>query len=517
VRLRAGCEPVLVDLGIARALWLTDVLTQPGAAPLTVRYAAPELLAGLAAMPAADVYALGLCLHEMLTGVVPLFGEDTARTLSLRLGAAAPDVRAFRWDIPASLALIVQRCLAATASERPTALDVARALERWLGLEKPSPSRWIPWGAALSLSLLVQGPGRASAYTDIAMASPTTDDVIDWWSVRRIESATGEPTLDVSLSSLPVDPATSTFHVRLPALDGLRIVALGPGDALAAIGWEGEACKLSRIERNARGFRTSALEACPLPRPRPMVSSANRSGLLVGDLDGDGAVDVLTWGERTGIDGKPRVMGSTWRGAAMGGTLVDEAFDLTDALSYGNGYPRRFADIDGDGCADFVVTSYPTGGVCSTRVFLLSGDCEGRFSPPMEIARVPTPGNHGDLGDIDGDGLIDLLLGPDDDGDPGRVWLLRGTGSGFGPGEEAVDVLPMWEEGQDRGSAGDVFLDEGNGDGVRDAFVFHFGGASGQVLKRRLDVFLGDGVSGFAAAPAFSLLLPRDVQRVVGR
>lgn len=64
-------EPKLLDFGIAKltlAVQEGDDLTGVGAAPMTVNYAAPELLAGEPASVVSDVYALGVMLREVLTG-----------------------------------------------------------------------------------------------------------------------------------------------------------------------------------------------------------------------------------------------------------------------------------------------------------------------------------------------------------------------------------------------------------------------------------------------------------------
>src|SRR5262249_31592079 len=68
------------DFGIARALALAPEKegTQTGAVVGTPRYMAPEQLAGGAVTPATDIYALGLVMHEMVTGSLP-DAEDTAK------------------------------------------------------------------------------------------------------------------------------------------------------------------------------------------------------------------------------------------------------------------------------------------------------------------------------------------------------------------------------------------------------------------------------------------------------
>lgn len=522
VRLRGGREPVLVDLGIARALWETQVLTRPGASPMTMRYAAPEQLAGRAALPAADVYALGLCLHEMLTGEVPLAGETAARTRALREGAAAPDPRARRREVPEALAALVRRCLDAEPARRPSARGVAEALEGWLGGGRPPPARWFPRGAALAMALLVPGTGSGAGGAMAASAAmePEAPGGVVLWSSRRIEEPASEPEVEVTLQALRASGEDETSGARLPALDGLRLAALGPGDELTAIGWEGESCRRVRVERRPGAPHAAAPEACPLPRPRPMTRLSTGSGFVVGDADGDGSLDILSWGERPGGAGRPRVAGVTWLGAAGGeGALIDEAFDLSGVQDYVTYAARRLADVDGDGCADLVVWHYSSGGVSPTRVLVWSGDCEGRFSPAAggEAAVVPGPANGGDLADMDGDGLVDLLLGPDDDGDPGRVWVLRGTGLGFGEPEELVDVLPAIEEGQDRGGHGLVVADDWDGDGQLDALVlYHRDAQPGPGSRQAMAVFPGDGAGRFTEGPAISLEVSFYARPVIG-
>jgi eukaryotic-like serine/threonine-protein kinase len=66
----------LLDFGIAKSL---DVgvagSTRTGWMPMTPQYASPEQLAGLPLTTASDVYALGLLLHELLTGVAANPGD----------------------------------------------------------------------------------------------------------------------------------------------------------------------------------------------------------------------------------------------------------------------------------------------------------------------------------------------------------------------------------------------------------------------------------------------------------
>jgi len=75
ILVRETGAPVVLDFGLAK-LTQTDLQhaldsTSTGHRLLTPEYASPEQLTGLPITPATDVYALGLILYEMLTGVRP--------------------------------------------------------------------------------------------------------------------------------------------------------------------------------------------------------------------------------------------------------------------------------------------------------------------------------------------------------------------------------------------------------------------------------------------------------------
>ncbi len=67
---------LLADFGVAKTLDTARTeLTRPGCQPGTHRYAAPELLRGDPATPAADWYSLGVVLFRALTSSFPQWGE----------------------------------------------------------------------------------------------------------------------------------------------------------------------------------------------------------------------------------------------------------------------------------------------------------------------------------------------------------------------------------------------------------------------------------------------------------
>jgi eukaryotic-like serine/threonine-protein kinase len=100
----------VADFGIARALGeATTRLTAAGHVMGTARYLAPEQLSDERIDARADVYALGLVLHQSLTGQPP-FGEGTAvEVASRRLVGDLPAPSSLRAEVPPALDDVIAR------------------------------------------------------------------------------------------------------------------------------------------------------------------------------------------------------------------------------------------------------------------------------------------------------------------------------------------------------------------------------------------------------------------------
>jgi hypothetical protein len=106
----------IVDFGLATLQRSGDQATTHHIAGGTAAYMAPEQAAGSVVDARADVYALGLVLHEMLTGVRPARRDNGSPVLSGR-------------RFPAAVSRLLERCCAPLPFQRPTAAENVSAIE----------------------------------------------------------------------------------------------------------------------------------------------------------------------------------------------------------------------------------------------------------------------------------------------------------------------------------------------------------------------------------------------------
>jgi serine/threonine protein kinase len=138
---RDRLEARLTDFGIARML-NTPSLTTPNAVVGTPHYMSPEAFHGAAASPAADIYALGVLLYELVSGRPPYESDNVADLMRRHLEGGAER----RPGIPDPLWEVIQSCMVRKPRLRPTAAelvvqlgDVARAASGTAALPPPEP------------------------------------------------------------------------------------------------------------------------------------------------------------------------------------------------------------------------------------------------------------------------------------------------------------------------------------------------------------------------------------------
>ena len=136
----------VLDFGVG--LILDDVdggrITSSDATVGTVRYMAPEQSTQRSVTPAADLYALGCVLYEMLTGAPPFDGDTNYEIQRQHVDQVPIAVRELRSEVPADLDDVISRLLQKDPADRPAAAEVAELLRPFALM----PGKGIPgaWG-----------------------------------------------------------------------------------------------------------------------------------------------------------------------------------------------------------------------------------------------------------------------------------------------------------------------------------------------------------------------------------
>jgi eukaryotic-like serine/threonine-protein kinase len=120
----------VLDLGVASVIDTdTTRLTHTGSPIGSPAYMAPEQAMGGTVGPYTDLYALGVLMHELLSGSVPFAGSTALGVLHRHLYEAPVPVRRMRPEVPDALEALVLRLLAKDPQHRPAgAQEVYEAL-----------------------------------------------------------------------------------------------------------------------------------------------------------------------------------------------------------------------------------------------------------------------------------------------------------------------------------------------------------------------------------------------------
>ncbi|MEH0634228.1 MULTISPECIES: serine/threonine-protein kinase [Streptomyces] len=135
----------VLDLGVASVMDTdTTRLTHTGSPIGSPAYMAPEQAMGGAVGPYTDLYALGVLIHELLSGNVPFTGSTALGVLHRHLYEPPVPVRRLRPEVPESLEALVLRLLSKDPQHRPSS-----AQETYEQLLPLLPARGMPTGSPL--------------------------------------------------------------------------------------------------------------------------------------------------------------------------------------------------------------------------------------------------------------------------------------------------------------------------------------------------------------------------------
>jgi hypothetical protein len=125
----------VTDFGIARSLEAQG-LTATGRVLGTTDYVSPEQAMGHDVTEQSDIYSLGICLYEMLTGEVPFRADTQVAVAMQHVREPLPDVQRRRPEISAALAAVIERATAKETRNRYATADaMVHDLEQVLAIE----------------------------------------------------------------------------------------------------------------------------------------------------------------------------------------------------------------------------------------------------------------------------------------------------------------------------------------------------------------------------------------------
>ncbi len=206
----------VADFGLARAVTEATAATT-GTVLGTVAYLSPEVVTSNVADARADVYAAGVMIFELLTGVQPLTGETAIRTAYRHVHEDIPAPSQHAPWLPVEVDELVAALTARSVTDRPRDARAALALVRRIHLTLDDET------LARRADPPVEAPTEGNAEDrDPADPEPPTDE--DATQALGVAASTGTVALPVGV--IPPPPTTGPAEPAAPPRRRRRATAV---------------------------------------------------------------------------------------------------------------------------------------------------------------------------------------------------------------------------------------------------------------------------------------------------
>ncbi len=287
------------------------------------------------------------------------------------------------------------------------------------------------------------GPGNFSPVADLTVGSlprsVAVGDVDADGDLDLLTANSGDGTVGVRLNN---GAGAFSGTVGVPAGSQPYSVALGDVDG------DGDLDFVAASDQNSNNVSVRLNDGTGTFGGGSTVTAGRPRCVVLGDVDGDGDLDLLTASySNVGTGSLVSVRFNNGSGTFGGGS------------DYGVGIGPRsvaVADLDGDGDLDFVATTNDAN-IDVNRVAVWRNNGTGTFSPDADYNVGSNPRNVA-IGDIDGDGDLDLLTANSGSNSGVGVFLNNGSGTFSAGTPVALSDRPAGVAAADVDGDGDLDL-----------------------------------------------------------
>lgn len=167
----------ILDFGIAKSVDtvvnVSQSLTRPGTVVGSPLYMSPEQCLGQKLDAGSDIYALGVMLYELVTGVIPCKGATIYETICRKTTEAPPPFPADFAELK-ELERLAQQCLAPMRADRPESMQVVR--DRLIALQPATFDMAMPVSVQISTTVESVAVAQHAAVSNLPSA-PTPSDI----------------------------------------------------------------------------------------------------------------------------------------------------------------------------------------------------------------------------------------------------------------------------------------------------------------------------------------------------